>query len=254
MYRVDLNSDLGESFGVYRLEANDEILKYVTSANIACGMHAGDPMVMAHTVALAKQYGVGVGVHPGYPDLQGFGRRKMTLSPAEVKNFVLYQIGALAGFSKAEGLKIAHISPHGTLGNLAQEDYPTARAICEATALFDPSIRVLYYGNSCLKRAADELGLPSVSMVFADRAYEEDGSLVARGKPGAMIEDEALAISRVIRMVREGTVEAITGKVISVKAESILVHGDGAKALAFVTALRRAFEREGIEVKGLAAE
>lgn len=250
MYRVDLNSDLGESFGNYKLEANDEIMRHVSSANVACGLHAGDPVVMRHTVALAKEYGVGVGVHPSYPDLQGFGRRKMVMKKDELRDFITYQIGALYSFAKAAELPLRHISAHGALGNAAQVDELTARALCEAVAEFDPTIRVLYYGgNSQLKKVADEMGLPTVSMVFADRGYTEDGNLVPRGTPGDMITDPAEAVARVVRMIREGVVTACTGKDIPVRADTVLVHGDGANAVEFVTALEQAFRENDIQVR-----
>lgn len=253
MYQVDLNSDLGESFGNYTLEANDKIMEYVSSANVACGLHAGDPSVMAHTVALAKKFGVGVGAHPSYPDLQGFGRRKMIMKPEELRDFMTYQIGALYAFTRAAGVPLLHISAHGALGNVAQVDMDTARAICEATAAFDDSIRVLYYGeSSCLKAVADRMGLPTVSLAFADRGYLEDGTLVPRGQPGAMIQDAGEAVARVVRMIREGKVTAATGKDIPIRAESILVHGDGAHAVDFVLALRAAFDQNGIQVKNFA--
>lgn len=250
MYQVDLNSDLGESFGRYVLEGNEEIMKHVTSANIACGFHAGDPMVMRHTVEMAKEHGVGIGAHPGYPDLQGFGRRKMVLTYDEIKNLVLYQLGAIYAFAKVVGEPVAHISAHGALGNLVQADAMAAKALCQACYEFDPSIRVLYYGkNSALKKEADYFGLPTVSMVFADRAYLEDGNLVPRSQPGAMIEDKDEAIARVIRMIKEGKVQAITGKDIEVEAETVLVHGDGAHAVEFVTALEKAFAAEDIAIR-----
>ena len=250
MYRVDLNSDLGESFGNYKLEANDEIMRHVSSANVACGLHAGDPVVMRHTVALAKEYGVGVGVHPSYPDLQGFGRRKMIMKKDELRDFITYQIGALYSFAKAAGLPLRHISAHGALGNAAQVDELTARALCEAVAEFDPTIRVLYYGGgSQLKKVADEMGLPTVSMVFADRGYTEDGNLVPRGTPGDMITDPAEAVARVVRMIREGVVTANTGKDIPVRADTVLVHGDGAHAVEFVTALKQAFRENDIQAR-----
>ncbi|WP_333647002.1 LamB/YcsF family protein [Lacrimispora sp.] len=249
MYKVDLNSDLGESFGRYTLEANEEIIKHVSSANIACGFHAGDPMVMRHTVEMAVKYGTGIGAHPGYPDLQGFGRRKMSLSYDEIKNVVTYQLGAVYAFAKAAGKPVAHISAHGALGNLVQEDAVAAKALCQACCEFDTEMRILYYGkNSVLKKEADRFGLPTVSMVFADRAYLEDGNLVPRSQPGAMIEDKDEAIGRVIRMIKEGKVTAVTGKDIEVKAETVLVHGDGDHALEFVLALKEAFGKEGIEI------
>ena len=249
-YRVDLNSDLGESFGNYKLEANDLIMEHVSSANVACGLHAGDPVVMRHTVELAKKFGVGVGVHPSYPDLQGFGRRKMNMKRSELKDFITYQIGALYSFAKVRGLPLRHLSAHGALGNAAQVDMDTALALCEAVAEFDPTIRMLYYGgNSCLKKAAEQYNLPTVSMVFADRGYTEDGNLVPRGTPGDMITDTNEAVSRVVRMIKEGTVVTNTGKVIPVKADTVLVHGDGAHAVEFVTALEKAFAENDIEIK-----
>ncbi len=176
----------------------------------------------------------------------------MLMKPAELRSFITYQLGALYGFTRAAGVPLRHVSAHGALGNVAQEDMPTARAICEAVAAFDDSIRILYYGNSCLREAADSMGLPAVSLAFADRAYTEDGSLVPRGTPGAMIQDANEAVARVIRMVKEGKVTAITGRDIDIRAESVLVHGDGAHAVEFVLALRAAFEREGIAVKNFA--
>lgn len=248
MRKVDLNCDLGESFGRYTLGLDDQVIPLVSSANIACGWHASDPMIMEKTVALAKQYGVSVGAHTGFPDLMGFGRRNMNISAAEAKAYTKYQIGALLGFCKAEGVKLAHVKPHGAFYNMAAKDYLLAKAICEGIFEIDPSIKLLGLSGSEMIRAAKDTGLAYGQEVFADRAYEEDGTLVNRRKPGAMIEDEELAIQRVIEMVKEGTVTAVTGRKVSIQADSVCVHGDGPKALAFVKKIREALLAEGLQI------
>ena len=253
MFQVDLNSDLGESFGAYRIGCDEEVLDQVTSANVACGFHAGDPVVLNRTLALAKAKGVAVGAHPGYPDLMGFGRREMKLSPDEAYDYVLYQLGAFAAFAKTHGLAVQHLKAHGALYNAAGKDIGLALAVCRAVRDFDPEIILLGLSGSQLIEAARELGLKAASEVFADRAYEEDGSLVNRKKPGAMIEDEAEAIQRVVRMVKEGRITAVTGRDIPVKADSICVHGDGPKALAFTSRIRARLQAEGVELAPLHA-
>ena len=224
------------------------MLPYISSANVACGFHASDPVVMDKTVALAKDAGVAVGAHPGYPDLQGFGRRNMTIPPREVKAMVMYQIGALQAFCTAHGLKLQHVKPHGALYNMAGKDEALAMAVCEAIQAVDDSLILLGLSGSKMLEAADKIGLRSAREVFADRAYEEDGSLVARTKPGAMITDEDEAVSRVIRMIREGKVTAVTGKDIPIRADSVCVHGDSPKALAFVQKIRVALTAEQIQI------
>ncbi len=251
MFRVDLNSDLGESYGRYTIGMDERIIPLVTSANVACGYHASDPVVMQRTVREAKKAGIGVGAHPGFPDLMGFGRREMAVSPAEAKAYTLYQLGALAAFCQVEGVQLQHVKPHGALYNMAARDYELARAICEAVAEFDRNLIVLALSGGEMVRAAGELGLRTAFEVFADRAYEEDGSLVNRRKPGAMITDEEEAIRRVIRMVKEQKVETITGKDIAIRADSVCVHGDGEKALAFVEKIRRALQEEGVLIQPL---
>ena len=246
--KIDLNCDLGESFGAYKLGLDDQVLPYISSANVACGFHASDPVVMDKTVALAKDAGVAVGAHPGYPDLQGFGRRNMTIPPREVKAMVMYQIGALQAFCTARGLKLQHVKPHGALYNMAGKDEALAMAVCEAIQAVDDSLILLGLSGSKMLEAADKIGLRSAREVFADRAYEEDGSLVARTKPGAMITDEDEAVERVIRMIREGRVTAVTGKDISIRADSVCVHGDSRKALAFVQKTRTALTAEHIQI------
>lgn len=229
MYKVDLNSDLGESFGRYTIGSDDRIIPLITSANIACGFHASDPVVMMKTVNMVKKAGTGAGAHPGYPDLMGFGRRNMNVSHEEAKAYTLYQISALGGMCKAAGVKLSHVKPHGAMYNMAGKDYELSKAICEAIKEYDPSLIVMGLAGSQMVKAARDMGLKTAEEVFADRAYEEDGSLVARSKPGAMIEDEDEAIARVVRMIKEGKVQAITGNDIDIKADSVCVHGDGEK-------------------------
>lgn len=252
MYRVDLNSDLGESFGRYTLGSDDQIIPLITSANVACGFHASDPVVMKKTIEMTREAGIHVGAHPGYPDLMGFGRRNMTISPAEAKAYTLYQIGALDAFCKAAGLEMQHVKPHGAFYNMAAKDYKLAHGICEAIAEYNPKLILMALSGSEMIRAAEDCGLRAASEVFADRAYEEDGTLVNRSKEGAMITDEDEAIARVVRMIKEQKVTAITGKDIPLKADSICVHGDGAKALAFVAKIRETLTKEGIEICPLA--
>lgn len=251
MYLVDLNSDLGESFGRYSLGQDPEILKHISSANVACGFHAADPDVMAKTVNLAIENGVRIGAHPGLPDLMGFGRREMKISPVEAKNMVTYQLGALEAFLRKSGSSLQHVKPHGALYNMAGKDRDLALAICEAVVEFDPNLILLGLAGSELYQASQSMGLASAQEFFSDRAYEEDGSLVARSKPGAMIVDEAEAIERVIRAVRQNRVRAITGEDIPITADSICIHGDGAKALEFAVKIRQALNANEIKVASL---
>ena len=248
MYKVDLNSDLGESFGRYTLGMDADILQLVSSANVACGYHASDPLVMNKTIAMAKETGVRVGAHPGFPDLMGFGRRNMDVSPAEAKAYTLYQLGALDAFCKAHGVKMQHVKPHGAMYNMAGKDYALSKAICEAIYEYDKDLIVMALSGGELVHAAEDMGLKVAREVFADRAYEEDGSLVNRRKEGAMITDENVAIARVVRMIKEQKVTAITGKDIPIKADSVCVHGDGVKALAFVKKIRETLTAEGVEI------
>ena len=252
MYKVDLNSDLGESFGAYTIGSDDRVLALVSSANVACGFHAGDPSVMGATVAACRAQGVAVGAHPGFPDLVGFGRRQLAGTPDQAYGDVLYQIGALAGFCRTNGALLQHVKPHGALYNMACKDLELARAVTRAVRDFDPALVLLAPAGSCLQQAAKEQGVPFGCEVFADRAYEADGSLRDRRKPGAMITDTATAIDRVVRMVKEQKVTAYTGEDIPVVAHSVCVHGDGARALEFVQALRSAFAENGIAVAPLA--
>lgn len=251
MFYVDLNSDLGESFGNYTIGMDEEILKYVTSANVACGWHAGDAMVMEKTVALAGEFGTAVGAHPGFPDLMGFGRRNMAVTPAEAKAYVKYQLGALMAFTKSHGMAIQHVKPHGALYNMAAVDEGLARAMCEAVYEVDPEIIFMGLAGSKMITAAEAVGLRAASEVFADRAYNDDGTLVSRKLPGAVIKDKDLAIQRVVRMVKEGKVTSINGNDIAIKADSVCVHGDNPKALEFVRNIRETLAAEGVEVRSL---
>ncbi len=252
MYRVDLNSDLGESFGRYTLGMDEKIIPLITSANVACGFHASDPVVMEKTIAMAEKANIRVGAHPGFLDLMGFGRRNMVISPEEAKAYTLYQVGALAAFAQAKGCRLQHVKPHGALYNMAAKDYELSRAICEGIYGFDKDLIVLALSGGELARAAKDMGMRVAQEVFADRAYEEDGTLVNRRKEGAMITDEEEAISRVIRMVKEKKVTAVTGNDISIEADSVCVHGDGQKALAFVERIRATLQKEGIVICPLA--
>ncbi len=248
MNRVDLNSDLGESFGAYTIGLDSEVIAHVSSANIACGFHAGDPLVMDRTVAAAKAAGVAVGAHPGYPDLMGFGRRNMVCTPKEVKAYVQYQLGALKAFTAAHGVPLQHCKPHGSLYNMAAKDPALAEAIAEAIAEVDSEVILLGLAGSAMLEAGRRAGLRVASEVFADRAYQADGSLVPRSRPGAVIHDKAEAIARTVRMVKEGTVTAITGEEVAIEAHSICVHGDNPSAVEFVKNIRAALEAEGVEI------
>lgn len=244
--KIDINCDLGESFGAYKIGGDEAVIPFITSANIACGYHAGDACVMAKTVAAAKLNNVACGAHPGFPDLMGFGRREMKATPAEVKAYMIYQLGALDAFCRAEGVKMQHVKPHGALYNMAAKDENLALAIAESIAAVNKDLILLALSGSKMLDAARSLGIRCASEVFADRAYEEDGTLVARSKPGSMIEDENIAIDRVVRMAKEGKVTSITGKDICIKADSVCVHGDGAKALEFVKKISARLKEEGI--------
>ncbi len=248
MFRVDLNCDLGESFGAYEIGMDGQVIPHITSANVACGYHASDPVVMEKTVALCKAHGVSMGAHPGFPDLMGFGRREMKITPAEAKAYVLYQLGALDAFCRAAGMKMNHVKPHGALYNMAGKDKALAGAICQAIGAYDRTLVLLALAGSEMVRAGLEAGLSVAQEVFADRGYEEDGSLVNRSKPGAMIHDEREAISRVVRMVTEGKVKAVTGKDIPVRADSVCIHGDGPNALAFAQRIREALTGAGVQL------
>lgn len=248
MKKIDLNCDLGESFGNYKIGLDDEVIRHISSANVACGFHASDPLVMQKTVALAKENGVCIGAHPGFPDLVGFGRRNMSVSPAEAKALVQYQIGALDAFCKAAGVKLCHVKPHGALYNMAGKDEILAQAVCEGIFEYDSNLILLGLSGSKMIEAGKKIGLRTANEVFADRAYEDDGSLVARSKPGAVITDENLAVSRVVEMVKNGRVTSITGNEIEIKADSICLHGDGVKAVEFAKRIKEELLKNDVEI------
>lgn len=249
MKSIDINSDLGESFGRYRIGCDEDVLALISSANIACGFHASDPVTMDHTVQTAASMGVHIGAHPGFPDLAGFGRRKMYCSPEEIKCMVAYQIGALQAFCSAHFAILYHIKPHGALYNMAVKDMEIATAIVSGILSADPDLTLLAPYGSCLQKAADKAGISFASEVFADRGYMDDGSLVPRGQEGAMITDPALAADRVLRMIEEGKVRTVAGKDISIKADSVCIHGDSPAAVSFARTIRRALEQEGVSIK-----
>ena len=252
MKKVDLNCDLGESFGNYTCGMDASVIPHISSANVACGFHAGDPLVMQKTVALAAKYGTAVGAHPGFPDLVGFGRRNMAVSPAELKAIMIYQIGALKAFCRSQGVTLQHVKPHGAMYNMAAKDRKLADAICEAIAEVDDSLILLGLSGSEMLKAAKAKGLRCASEVFADRAYEPDGSLTPRTLEGSVITDEEEAINRVLQMVKSGTVVARNGQVIPIEADSICLHGDGVKAVEFARRIRQALTDSGVEIVSLA--
>jgi Uncharacterized proteins, homologs of lactam utilization protein B len=245
---VDLNSDLGESFGAWKMGQDEKVLPLLTSANIACGFHAGDPNVMKKTVRLALDSGVALGVHPGMPDLVGFGRRKLDISPDDAYSLVVYQVGALAAFTKAAGSTLQHVKPHGALYNMAAKDAKLAEAIAQAIYDVDKALILFALAGSESITAAKKIGLRSASEVFADRSYQEDGSLTPRSKPGAMITDENDSIKQVLSMIIEHKVTTLSGKVIPVKADTLCIHGDGEKALLFAQKIRKALLENGVEI------
>ncbi|WP_297437127.1 LamB/YcsF family protein [Thermococcus sp.] len=246
--KVDLNSDLGESFGRYKLGLDEEVMNHITSANVATGWHAGDPIVMRKTVRLAKEKGVAVGAHPGYPDLLGFGRRYMKLTPEEARNYILYQIGALYAFTRAEGIELQHVKPHGALYNALVKEEELARAVIEGIADFDKGLIFVTLSGSRPAEIAEEMGVKVAHEVFADRAYNPDGTLVSRSKPGAVIHDKEEIVERVISMVKDGGVKAINGEWIELKADTICVHGDNPKAVEIAAHIRKVLEEEGVKI------
>jgi 5-oxoprolinase (ATP-hydrolysing) subunit A len=250
---VDLNSDVGESFGAYRLGADAEVMRSITSANVACGFHAGDPSVMRETVRLARAAGVAVGAHPGFPDLVGFGRREMRASPREIEDMVLYQIGALAAVAAAEGTRLAHVKAHGALYNMAARDRPLADAIARAVAAFDRSLVLFGLPGSSLLDAGAAAGLRVAAEGFADRAYAPDGSLAPRTSAGSVIHDPAAVVQRSVRMVTAGEVTATDGSTLRFRVDTLCVHGDTAGAAELTRLLRAGLEQHGVAVGAIGA-
>ncbi|MDI6726261.1 MAG: 5-oxoprolinase subunit PxpA [Smithellaceae bacterium] len=250
--QIDLNCDMGEGFGVYQLGRDEEIIKYISSTNIACGWHAGDPMVMDKTVRLAVENGVAVGAHPGYPDLLGFGRRKMDCSAREITNYLIYQIGALQGFCRAYGTRLVHVKPHGSLYNTAVECEVTARAIAEAILRVDPDLSYVALAGArggIMADMAEELGLKVLYEAFPDRAYTPQGTLVPRGVAGAVIHDPREAARRALKMAREGRVTASEGTEISLAPQTLCVHGDNPQAVELARTINEVLTSEGIALR-----
>ena len=248
MPTIDLNSDLGESFGRYTLGCDAEIIPLVSSGNIACGAHAGDPVVIRRTVEMAAHAGIALGAHPGYPDLQGFGRRNMALSPDEVYAYVLAQIGTLSAFCTAQGTHLHHVKPHGQLYNTAARDETTAQAIAQAVRDFDPSLVLVGLAGSKLIEAGNAAGLATAQEFFLDRNYNNDGTLRSRTLPDAVIADEKFAIARAVEAIKTGIVKSYDGAELAVCPDTICVHGDTPQALAYVRRIREAFQENGIEI------
>ncbi len=251
MLRVDLNCDLGESYGAYRIGADAEVLPHITSANIACGFHGGDPSVMRKTVAGALVHGVAVGAHPGLPDLVGFGRRAMDVSADDVYEMIVYQVGALMAFAAAAGTALRHVKPHGALYNMAAADPTLADAVARAVRDVDRHLVLFALAGSHLIGAGEAVGLHTASEAFADRGYNRDGSLVSRKRPDAFVSDTDDAAQRAVRMVREGKVRSADGQDVDLRADTICIHGDGSHAAELARRLRDAFELEGIAVRAV---
>ncbi|UIO45024.1 LamB/YcsF family protein [Brevibacillus brevis] len=248
MKTVDLNCDMGESFGAYQLGNDQEILSYITSANVACGFHAGDPATMRKTVQMALKAGVAIGAHPGFADLVGFGRRNMEISPEEAYDLVVYQIGALQAFVRAEGGVMHHVKPHGALYNMAATRPALAESIALAIYKVNPELVLYGLAGSELTRAGEKIGLITAHEVFADRTYQQDGTLTPRSQPNAIISDQQQSLQQVIRMVCDGRVLTQQGVDIPIQADSICIHGDGAHALAFAQSIREALSGAGITI------
>jgi 5-oxoprolinase (ATP-hydrolysing) subunit A len=237
--KIDLNCDMGEAFGAWQMGQDAVLMEYITSANIACGFHAGDASIMRRTVELAIEKGVKIGAHPSFPDLQGFGRRNMSLSPSEVYDICVYQIGALLGFVRSFGVSMHHVKPHGALYNMAAQDPKLAKAIAEAVKAVQPNLILYGLAGSCLISEARKVGLKTASEVFADRTYQNDGSLTPRSQPDALIENTQIAVNQVVKMIKEGIVIATDGTPVTIQADTVCVHGDGLHAVEFVKMLQK---------------
>ena len=248
MTRIDLNCDMGESFGAWSMGDDAGVMPWITSANIACGFHAGDFSTMRQTVLLAKRHGVAIGAHVSLPDLQGFGRRVMKVSANDAHALTLYQIGALAGFARAAGLRVAHVKPHGALYNMAAKDAALADAIARAVHDFDATLILVGLANSELPKAGVALGLAVAHEAFADRSYEADGSLTLRGTHGAVIEDAAAAVAQAVKIATQGNVDIRSGGTLALRADTICVHGDRVDAARFAQALHEGLKAAGVAI------
>jgi len=252
--RIDINSDTGESFGAYTIGHDAGLFRSITSANVAAGFHAGDPSVLRDTIRLAKTNGVAVGAHPGFPDLVGFGRREVNVTAEEAEDFVLYQVAAVAGVAAAEGVKIQHVKPHGALFNMAVRNRELADAIARGVAVFDKSLILFGLPGSEILNAGRAAGLRVAAEVFADRAYEADGTLASRKKPGSVIHDANAVVARAVRMVKEKTVVAVDGSIVKLEADTICVHGDTPGSDDLAAKIRAGLEAAGVAVKAIGLE
>lgn len=251
MLSIDLNCDMGESFGAWRMGNDAELMNFVSSVNVACGFHAGDSTTMRETVQMAQKKGVAIGAHPSFPDLQGFGRREMSLSPQEVFDIVLYQVSALKGICEAFGAKLRHVKPHGALYNSAAKNAKLAKAIAEAVKKIDENLVFFGLSGSHLISEAERIGLKTASEVFADRTYQNDGSLTPRSQPNALISSTEESIRQVLQMIKEKTVTAVTGEIIPITAETICIHGDGKHAVEFAQTINQRLKSENIKIEAI---
>ncbi|MDS9473047.1 LamB/YcsF family protein [Sporosarcina pasteurii] len=248
-HRIDLNADIGESFGAYTIGNDKGILPFISSANIACGFHAGDPSIMRKTVTLALQYNVAIGAHPGFQDMISFGRREMKVTPEEVYELTLYQIGALQAFVSAEGGTLQHVKPHGALYNMSAKDARLAEAIARAIYQLNPKLRLYGLANSKLIEAGRKIGLETVTEIFADRTYQRDGSLTPRSHPNALITNTEKAIEQVMQIIKEQQVTTIDGSTIKLQGQTVCIHGDGENAIQFAQQVSAALRKEKISIQ-----
>ena len=251
MIRIDINSDMGESFGAYSIGHDAGLFRFITSANVAAGFHAGDPSVLRETIRAAKGHGVAVGAHPGFPDLVGFGRRELNVTPNEAEDMVLYQVAAVAGVAAAEGVKVQHVKPHGALFNMAVRNAELSSAIARAVAAFDKTLILFGLPGSEILAAGKAAGLRVAAEVFADRAYEADGSLASRRKAGSVIHDPDAVVARAVRMVKDRSVVATDGSIVRLEADTICVHGDTPGSDDLAARIRAGLESAGITVKAI---
>lgn len=249
MFTIDLNCDMGESYGVYKLGYDEDVVPFVTSINVACGFHASDPSNMLKTIRLAKKYNVAIGAHPAFPDLVGFGRRFLAASAEEIKADIIYQIGALGALCLTEGVKLQHVKVHGALYNAAAKDISVAGAVAEAIKSVNPNLYMVCLSNSTMVTAAKNVGVKYVEEAFADRAYTSQGTLVARKEPGSIIHDANAVAERILKMVKDKTVKSIDGTSVHISAQTICVHGDTPGAVEMIKAIKQKLEQNNIKLQ-----
>jgi UPF0271 protein len=246
--RIDLNCDMGESYGAWRMGADADIMPLISSANIACGFHGGDPATIRKTVRLAADHGVAIGAHPSLPDLQGFGRRAMHISPQDMYDLVVYQAGAVEAFARAAGARLHHVKCHGALYNMAAKDEALSEAMARAVKDLGSSVMLYALSNSVMMKTARKQGIAVAGEVFADRGYSDDGTLAPRNQPGGMIEDAAQSVRQALAMIEQGYVMSLSGKRIAVSADTLCLHGDQPGAVHFAGEIRKTFSERGIEI------